>query len=173
VEGDVAVVAWLGYDPPDNLFTAAGTRSAEAGAPLLNRFVDGVHAAHEPGDSHRVVVAHSYGAPLVGLAASQGHLNVNDIIVAGAPGMQVPNAAGLNIDPARVWAGMAADDPILLGSGMVHNTDPHLDSFGANRFRVDTHGHSDYWRPNSESLRNQALILIGEYNRVTREVAPR
>jgi hypothetical protein len=34
---------------------------------------------------------------------------------------------------------------------------------------VDTEGHSAYWTPNTESLANQAAIVVGRYNQVTLE----
>ncbi len=44
---------------------------------------------------------------------------------------------------------------------------PSVEGFGANRFAVDTSGHSDYWNNNSESLTNQARILVGAYDKTT------
>jgi hypothetical protein len=94
-------------------------------------------------------------------------LAVDDIIVAGSPGMRVDNAGQLNIDPRHVWAGRAADDLVPVIGPLSHDTAPHTEAFGANRFHVDTSGHTAYWRPDSESLRNQAHILVGQYDRVT------
>jgi hypothetical protein len=165
--GDVAVVAWLGYDTP-GLLDARSGRSADAAAPALDRFIDGVHAAQTV-DGERRVVAHSYGSTVVGVAASRGDgLAVNDIVVAGSPGMRVPDAGHLQMLPGgRVWAGAAGDDAVTQWGPLAHGRAPHEEDFGAMRFRVDTEGHSDYWRPGSESLRNQAWILLGRYDRVT------
>ncbi|HEX6685316.1 MAG TPA: alpha/beta hydrolase [Candidatus Limnocylindrales bacterium] len=169
VEGDVAVVAWVGYDTP-GVVTSPAHGYADTAAPVLDRFVDGTQVAQEAEgtQSHRTVVGHSYGSSVVGLAASQGNgLAVHDIIVAGSPGMRVPDATHLNIDPRHVWAGRASDDPIPVIGPISHGPAPHTEAFGANRFHVDTSGHVDYWRPGSESLRNQAHILVGQYDRVT------
>jgi hypothetical protein len=38
------------------------------------------------------------------------------------------------------------------------------------QFHVDTHGHSDYWKQGSESLLNQARIVVGKYDQVTERV---
>jgi len=173
VEGDVAVIAWLGYDTPgypDSILQDAADRAA----PTLDRFVDGTRVAQEGAGnttSHRTIIGHSYGSTVVGLAASTGNgLDVDDIIVAGSPGMRVPDAGHLNIDPRHVWVGKAADDNLVpVGGQIFHDPAPHRESFGANRFYVDTEGHSGYWRPDSQSLRNQALIMIGDYERVRLE----
>ncbi len=167
VTGDVAVVAWLGYDAPETLNAGAGGR-AEAGAPLLDRFVDGLRVSHDTSSSHVTVVGHSYGSTVVGTAASRGDgLATDDIITAGSPGMRVDNVADLRIDARHVWAGHAEGDDVSgwMG-GWAHNTEPHRPEFGANRYVVDTTGHSDYWRPDSQSLLNQARIVTGMYDRV-------
>jgi hypothetical protein len=168
-DGDVAVVAWLGYDTPGQDASAVRGHHAEAGAPLLDRFTDGLRTAHEPGDARLTIVGHSYGSTVVGTAASQGDgLAADDIIVAGSPGMRVDNVSDLKIDPKHVWAGAAEGDDVSGWlSHFAHGPEPHEEEFGANRYHVDTTGHSDYWKPDSESLRNQALIVIGEYDRVT------
>jgi hypothetical protein len=167
--GDVAVVAWLGYDTP-GLFDAPSDERARAAAPVLDRFVDGLHAS-QTADGERRVVAHSYGSTVVGVAASQGNgLAVHDIVVAGSPGMRVPDAGHLQMLPGgRVWAGAADNDAVTQWGPLAHGRAPHTDAFGAMRFQVDTEGHSGYWRPGSESLRNQAWILLGQYDRVTLE----
>jgi hypothetical protein len=169
VQGDVAVVAWLGYDTP-GLVTAELHGYADTAAPALDRFVDGTQVAQEAvgTESHRTIIGHSYGSTVVGLAASQGNgLAVDDIIVAGSPGMRVDSVNDLRIDPRHVWAGAAADDYVPTIGPLSHDTAPHTEGFGANRFHVDTSGHSEYWRPGSESLRNQAHIMVGQYDRVT------
>jgi pimeloyl-ACP methyl ester carboxylesterase len=44
-----------------------------------------------------------------------------------------------------------------------HGPDPSLSEFGANRFGVDpAGGHSDYFKPNSESISNIAKIVAGQ-----------
>jgi hypothetical protein len=166
--GDVAVVAWLGYDTPGANPGALGGGHANAGAPLLDRFVDGLRTSHEGERGHLTVVGHSYGSTVVGTASSGGYgFAADDIVVAGSPGMRVDNVSDLNIDARHVWAGAAKGDDISGWlSGFAHNTEPHKEEFGANRFTTDTTGHSDYWKPNSESLRNQARIVVGMYDRV-------
>ncbi len=178
-DGDVAVIAWLGYDTP-GVLDAPGHGASSAAAPVLDRFVDGTLVAQQAegnDQSHRTIIGHSYGSAALGVAASQGNgLAVHDIIVAGSPGMHVATAAELNIDPRHVWAGRGDYDfvpnigPPSHGAPGVwppsSGTAPHSPEFGANRFTVDTTGHTAYWTPGSESLRNQAHILVGQYNEV-------
>ncbi|MEV4641327.1 hypothetical protein AB0J80_28690 [Actinoplanes sp. NPDC049548] len=47
-----------------------------------------------------------------------------------------------------------------------HDISPHSADFGANSYQVDTSGHSGYWDDNTESLKNQARVLVGEYRQV-------
>jgi hypothetical protein len=168
--GDVAVVAWLGYDPPqinESLPTAVVDHRADAGAVPLDNFVSGLRAAHNASPDHITAIGHSYGSLVIGDAASHGHhLAVDDIVTAGSPGMGVDHATDLGVDPHHVWVGAAPDDPISGTAGFVHGTAPQDSSFGANQYRVDTHGHSGYWDENSDSLTNQARVVSGSYDRV-------
>ena len=166
---DIAVVAWVDYDAPEVDLSAVGSGRAEAGAPVLDRFVDGLNTSHQGGPGHVTAIGHSYGSTVVGEAASTGDgLGVQDIVVAGSPGMRVDDVDGLQIDPRHVWAGQAEGDAIAGWAGFfVHDNEPSDADFGANRYHVDTEGHSAYWEPDSQSLRNQAAVVVGQYDKVT------
>ncbi|MEH0973323.1 alpha/beta hydrolase [Micromonospora sp. CPCC 205546] len=185
---DVSVVAWLGYDTPsanlDIVSAVFGARS-EAGARALDGFVDGLRASHDDGPSHLTAIGHSYGSTVLGEAASNGDgLAVDDLIAVGSPGMRVENAGEFNVDPRHVWAGAAADDTVvarpeetvgwldgvpvvgdwLLDSVVgIHGPAPHEPEFGGNVLEVDTSGHSGYWAQNSQMLRSQAAVIVGDY----------
>ncbi len=170
VHHDVAVVYWLGYDTP-GVVGAMGDRAARDGARDFTTFVDGLRATNQQGvgPNHVTAIGHSYGSTVVAEAALAGGLNVDDIIAAGSPGMHTDRAANLNLDPRHVWGGLAEGD--LIGGGLgdlnfVHGEEPTDAAFGGNRFEVDTRGHSGYWTENSASLRNQAFIVVGQYDRV-------
>jgi hypothetical protein len=45
-----------------------------------------------------------------------------------------------------------------------HGISPHEPEFGANQYAVDTSGHSAYWTPGSQSLQNQAAVIVGRYS---------
>jgi hypothetical protein len=184
---DVAVVAWLGYDPPsldDDIVTAVAGGKSRAGAQALDGFVNGLHAAHTGGGpDHITAIGHSYGSTVLGEAASTGNgLAVTDIVAAGRPGTRVEHAAAFNVATDHVWAGAAADDnfvarpentaakiPIigdLIGGAAnqnIHGPGPHYPAFGGNVLTIDTHGHSGYWDADSISLQSQAAIVLGDY----------
>jgi hypothetical protein len=187
---DVATVMWLGYDAPETDTSVVKSERSKQGGQALDRFVDGLRATHEGGPHHVTAVGHSYGSTVVAEAALQGNgLAVDDIVVAGSPGMHTDRASDLNIngceDDKHVWAGSAKGDPVSdfsgdggfgwlkwvspLLSGTVegnHGQSPHREDFGANRYKVDTEGHSDYWKKDSESLSNQARVIVGQYSDV-------
>ena len=186
---DVATVAWLGYDSPDNI-GATMRNAAEAGAPALQRFLEGV----DPGRERAVtVIAHSYGSVLAGVAAGSG-LDANDLVFVGSPGTTLESAgdAVLRTD-GRVWSALAENDPIALGINpseypwwvpppftlpwlgadvwndgaeeLWHGTNPANDQFGARRITTDgSSGHSSYFE--SGSLENLARIVAGLYSEV-------
>lgn len=185
---DVAVVAWLGYDPPSldtDIFSAAFGSKSEAGARALDGFVNGLRASHDGAASHVTVIGHSYGSTVLGEAASTGDgLAADDVIALGSPGMRVDNADEFNVNAQHVWAGAAADDTLvarpeenaryLLGAPIVggwlaatavgiHGPAPHNAEFSGNVLQIDTPGHSGYWENGSQSLRSQAAIVLGHY----------
>jgi hypothetical protein len=168
---DVAVVWWLGYDAPTEV-NAIGYGASHDGAAAFAPFVEGLRATHQPSNDpyHVTAVGHSYGSGVIAESAMTGRLAVDDIVTAGSPGMHTDHADDLNIDPRHVWAGEAEGDLIadelggLLG---IHGQEPTDPDFGANRYQVDTQGHSAYWTEGSQSLTNQANIVVGQYARVS------
>jgi hypothetical protein len=191
VAGDVATVMYLGYDAPEMDLSAALDNRAKDGAESLDRFVDGVHATNQTAEGpHLTAIGHSYGSVMVATAVRDEGLAVTDMITAGSPGLGVDNVRGLDIDPRHVWVGTAPDDPVSNPHGYadtlprwirgdVHNVadlyehghgpNPHDPAFGANRYHVDTSGHSDYFENDSLSLFNQAAVLVGQYDVVLLE----
>ncbi len=111
----VAVVAWLGYNPPEGVGLAAVREDrAAAGARALVSFVDTLTAAHPA--AAITVIGHSYGSVVAGLAAPRLGPNVHDIIAIGSPGMGVDKRADLHTDgprsgPARPRATGRAGSP--------------------------------------------------------------
>jgi hypothetical protein len=193
---DVSTVMWLGYDAPEADTSVVLSDRSKQGAGVLTPFVDGLRATHDGGAYHVTAVGHSYGSTVVGEAALGGGLRVDDIVTAGSPGMHTDHARNLNIAPEHVWAGSASDDPVsnpgghahwvqaganvlfgplggqVAGPALVdaeddgHGPSPHYQDFGANRYVTDTPGHSRYWDENSQSLRNQASVVVGFYGDV-------
>ncbi|MGW0736930.1 alpha/beta hydrolase [Streptomyces sp. NPDC002851] len=158
-----AVIAWVGYTTPVGLGPDAATgRLAEAGAPRLARFVQGLRAAGGPAPA---LFCHSYGSVVCGLAAPE--LPASDLVVSGSPGMHADDVTELHTS-ARVWAARDAGDwidsiPNVELFGLGHGTDPTDPSFGARRVpatRAD--GHTGYFVPGTDSLHVFARIATGE-----------
>ncbi|MGW4273441.1 alpha/beta hydrolase [Streptomyces seoulensis] len=183
-----STITWIGYDAPqDILLDSPRTSYAYDAAPKLNSFLDGLQTAQGGADaSHTTVIGHSYGTTVIG-AATKGHdLAADDIVVAGSPGMLVGDADDLDVGKQHVWSEAASSDPVpymgrdFLGGqkwgvatwhGVPYDagyltTIPSDEAFGAHRMDVDTSGHSGYWDQGSQSLKNQAAVVVGQYNKV-------
>jgi pimeloyl-ACP methyl ester carboxylesterase len=159
---DVAVISWLGYDPPEGLGPAAATEGrARAGAERLTTFVRDV--LRQRPDATVTLIGHSYGSLVVGLAAR--HLpEVPDVIALGAPGLGVEHAADLG--GAHVWSALAAHDWIrripqvrILGLGL--GTRPSSPGFGATALPTGgVEGHDYYLVEGSATLRAVSDIVL-------------
>jgi pimeloyl-ACP methyl ester carboxylesterase len=161
----VAVVAWLGYDPPDGLGVGAlRWDSAAEGARLLVRFVDAVLTAQPRAGV--IVVGHSYGAVVAGLAAADLDARVTDLVAVAGPGMGGDRVADLRTG-ARVWAAEAPEDwirrvPGVRLFGLGHGRRPADPRFGARRLPTGgVTGHDGYLVPGTESLAAIARIAAG------------
>jgi pimeloyl-ACP methyl ester carboxylesterase len=167
----VAVVAWLGYDPPDGLGLDAVRRDlAAAGARALTRFVAALLAARPTATV--TLVGHSYGALVLGLAAPDLDARVHDLVALAGSGMGVAHARDLRTG-ARVWAAEAPDDWIRRVPGvrvlsLGHGTRPADPSFGALPLPVaGVAGHDGYLVPGTATLRALALVVLGRASEVT------
>ncbi|POX41813.1 hypothetical protein C3486_07675 [Streptomyces sp. Ru73] len=185
---NVSTVTWIGYDAPQSVVPEAMERHwAHEGAPKLNHFLYGLQTVQGgPGASHITVIGHSYGSTVVGAASEQGDMAADDIVVAGSPGMLVPEADDLDVGRDHVWSEAAGNDNVPAGGKMAglggqqpidraHDMPPYSGheqnvpsdrAFGAHRMRVDTEGHSGYWDRGSTSLKNQATVVVGQYDKV-------
>lgn len=85
----VAVVSWLGYDPPDRLWEALDVGPASDGAAALRRTVEDLR---DDGATTVVVLGHSYGGVVAGRAAAHG-LRARAVVQLGSPGSGEPGAA--------------------------------------------------------------------------------
>jgi pimeloyl-ACP methyl ester carboxylesterase len=157
----VAVVAWLGYDPPEGLSLEAGRDlRARSGAEELIAFVRTL-----PDRAAVTLIGHSYGALVVGLAAP--HLpRVADVVALGAPGMGAPTAAALG--GTRVWSALAADDwirrvPQLRLGHLGHGRRPSAAAFGALPLPTGgVSGHDGYLCPGSATLDAVTAVVLGQ-----------
>jgi pimeloyl-ACP methyl ester carboxylesterase len=119
----VAVVSWLGYDPPDHLIAGLSRSPAALGG---RRLAADVAGWRRDGAERIVVVGHSYGA-LVAARASASGMRADELVVLGAPGLGVADRSSLRLAPgAELWAAAARTDVIglLARLGVVHGPDP-------------------------------------------------
>ncbi|MEU5098818.1 alpha/beta hydrolase [Streptomyces sp. NPDC020996] len=166
-ETRTAVIAWADYTAPAGLgIDSATAMRAENGAVRLNALVRAL-----PGTAPVTLFCHSYGSVVCGVAAHALPRRVADIAVAASPGMRVQRASGLRTS-ARVWSMRNATDwvqdvPYLEVGGLGHGADPVAASFGARVLSADgAKGHSGYFQPGTQSLRNFADIGVGAYGSV-------
>lgn len=181
-----AVIAWLGYDAPDELPNASSGDYADGGKGALAGFQDGLRATHQGDPSHNTVLGHSYGTTVVGYAARDGGLNADDLAFIASPGVGVDSVGELHLDGVdqaqigqHVHATVAEHDIIhaanreILGHDIMHGQDPADKEFGGQVFTSDpgtagplgmftTEAHSEYWEDNNPSLKNLGRIIAGK-----------
>lgn len=157
-----AVIAWADYTSPGGLGVEAATgQLAEAGAVRLRALTESL-----PSGASVSLFCHSYGSAVCGVAARHLPSSVEDIAVAGSPGMRAGSLAGLGTH-ARVWAMRDADDwiqdvPYLEVGGLGHGADPVDPAFGSRILSAQgAQGHAGYFAPGTQSLNNFALVGVG------------
>ncbi|MFI5776956.1 alpha/beta hydrolase [Nocardia sp. NPDC051570] len=134
-----SVIAWFGYDSPPELVNATQQHYADAAAPNLDRFQDGLRASHEGQPSYNTVVGHSYGTTVVGDAAGHGHsLNADASVFVASPGTTLDGAGDANLTGVpheemskHIFATRAEHDPVpaLYPDSQVARYIPGLDDF--------------------------------------------
>ncbi|MFJ6750539.1 MULTISPECIES: alpha/beta hydrolase [unclassified Streptomyces] len=157
-----AVIAWADFTSPAGVGVEAATGKLAADAAVrLRELVSAL-----PRSSSVSLFCHSYGSVVCGVAARDLPSNVEDIAVAGSPGMRTESSAGLGTH-ARVWAMRDSDDwiadvPNLEFGGLGHGADPVDPSFGSRVLSAEgAVGHAGYFAPGTTSLRNFALVGVG------------
>jgi pimeloyl-ACP methyl ester carboxylesterase len=187
-EGDVATVAWIGYQTP-TVVNIAGLDLAYQGRDVLTGSVQGLDAvraatAQAPADGPYVsIVAHSYGSTAAMLALQENDITVDALVLVGSPGSPAKSVDDLKVAGGNVWVAAAATDPVPRSG--VFGSQPLDDDFGATKFSVvattdpitgeqldDINGHVYYFWPGTTSVRNTALIAIGRGDLATTDTAP-
>lgn len=160
--GRLAVVVWLGYDPPRSVdLVAAREDRARTGAAALVRFARGLTA--ERPRATIALIGYSYGSTVIGVAAHQLPAQVTDIAAIGSPGMGVDRAVQLGTE-ARLWAGLSVNDkmrfvPGIRILGLGHGRQPADPAFGATVISTsDVIDHDHYLHPGTDSLDHLAAI---------------
>ncbi|MFB8281025.1 putative alpha/beta hydrolase [Nocardia colli] len=173
-----AVLAWMGYDSPENGLTAvlrADPTAVRAGGDLLARDVAGLQATHQ-GTSHLTTVGHSAGAMVIADAGASGQLRADDAVVLGPVSTdEAHSAADFHLaDRGHVYVGEVSNDLNAHGGhiylGGPDSTDPE---YGAIRIKAETPAsysgalyysgaaHLHYFTAGSESLYATADITSG------------
>jgi len=179
----LATVAWLGYATP-SWRSVASTAHAERGAPQLRAALRGLHAARTaaavdgtPLDLHLTVVGHSYGS-LAAAVALREPTGTDDAVLVGSPGVGTTTAAEVGVPAGHVFVGESTEDDVAELAWF--GADPGGRDFGAATMQTDggvdpvsgaelraTRGHSEYFDLHTESVRNIALVAIGQAHLVT------
>ena len=173
----VAVVAWMGYETPD-LTSIATLDLAERGADVLASAIDGLKADRSADPPYISIVAHSYGSTTALISLSKYALDIDALTVIGSPGSAVTSVDELSVRDGNVFVGEAAWDPVP--NTAYFGRDPGAAGFGAKHMNVGggldlitneilgaSVGHNGYFSAGSESVRNLALIGIGQGQLVT------
>ena len=187
-----ASILWLGYDAPNVVTDASDIAYADHAGADLDRFTDGLRATHEGTPSNTTLIGHSYGTTVIGTAARDHGLDVNNMIMVASPGVGVDNAAALGIPADHVWATRADSDPIgmakdpsdaawslipavagyrfLTGydTDLLFGADPSGEDFGGHSFSSGlSSGHTGYWDEGNPARDNIANIITGHPENVS------
>ena len=172
-----SVILWSGYDSPPTIAEAGFDRYADAAAPALDAFQDGLRASHDGPASHNVVIGHSYGSTVIGAATTDGgSLNVDDLVFVASPGVDAERVSELRLDTTaeadmgeHVYATTAFWDPVqLIPRALgIHGFDPADPTFGAQVFTSAPGSpglavHSDYWNAENPALKTLGRIISGK-----------
>jgi len=152
----LAVVAWLGYDAPDDLpsVEVLSRRQAVEGASHLVGLLDGLAL----GADRRVsIVAHSYGTVLVGQALRDG-ARAENVLVMGSPGLGVTRERDFHRGDRTDFFTMEAPGDLVTTSH-IFGTDPNRAGSGFTRLETGGHGHSSYLAEGSLSLFNAVAVI--------------
>jgi pimeloyl-ACP methyl ester carboxylesterase len=146
--GDSAVIDFLGYDAPDwspdEILGVAGEQRAAEGAAALADLVASLRSRGVPRDQI-VVVGHSYGSVVGGLALSEFDLDVAKFVALGSPGLGtgIARRSDLGRPEVEIVAVAATGDVVRHAPG--HGADPADPGFGAETFPTgNSTGHSGY-----------------------------
>jgi pimeloyl-ACP methyl ester carboxylesterase len=169
-----AVVVWLDYESPEGIREAMSKTPAEAGGPRLATFMAELDELKLPA-AKVTLVGHSYGTDVVGQGLLHG-AHPDRVVLTGSPGITkyVDEATDLVPPPTRLYVERAPGDYVSYTQW--HGPDPA--SFPdairmatndqlANDEAVSVHWHNEYYRPNSEALRNIGRVVRGDLASIT------
>lgn len=182
-EHDIAVVAWIGYEAP-NFFAVVSDANADRGSYQFATAIRGYRANNVDSSEKTflAVFAHSYGSTTVMNAVKRENLGIDAFAMYGSAGVpaDIGQVSDLHIPHHQVWVGETRDDRLApIGRTVGRRPDPAQWSdvmhFATDGGVIDpetgemlqaAHGHSQYVQPETESLRNMAMIGINASSRV-------
>lgn len=163
-----SVIAWQDYDSPDwNIPGPADDYNYKSAAKDLRDFQVGLRETHDGGPSRNTLIGHSYGGPVVGHAADQDNVKIDNLVHVASPG----SGQGLGGDAGdyqgnpKVWATNGGND--VVGLLPVHGDNPVNDWHGSTKFDSGGATHTSYWdeKPFQDNI---SRIITGKYDEVTR-----
>lgn len=161
----VALIAWLGYDAPDDApsIQVLSDKQARKGGKDLFRAVEGLSL--KPGQQV-ILIAHSYGTVVLGVALKAG-IQAQRVLVMGSPGMLINNPTELDRgDNIELFTMEAPGD--LVTDLERFGQDPNEADSGFTRLETGKErGHSSYLSAGSVSLVNAAAVLTGQTGSAT------
>jgi hypothetical protein len=170
-----AVVVWLDYESPQGIREAMSKEAGLEGGPRLAAFMNSLPAMKLP-EAKVTLVGHSYGSEVVGQSLLNG-AHADRVVLTGSPGIDkhVDHATDMVAPPTRVYTERAPGDYVSYTQW--HGPDP-ADFPDAIRMAtadpvqndeaVSVHWHNEYYRTNSESLRNVGRVVRGDLAHITR-----
>jgi hypothetical protein len=171
---ETAVVVWLDYDSPKGLVEAASKEAALEGGPRLAEFLTELDELKAE-DAEVTAVAHSYGTDVLGEALLAG-AQPKRVVMTGSPGIAkyIDKAADFVPPPTRLYVERAPGDYVAYSEW--HGPDPATfpDAIRmatndplVNDEAVSVHWHDEYYRTNSEALRNIGRVVRGDLGSIT------
>jgi hypothetical protein len=164
-----AAVLWLDYDSPQGLREAASKKAAIEAGPALRRFTAGLDTERLP-EAKVSLIGHSYGTDVVGQGMLQG-VRVDRVVLTGSPGITkfVNQASDFVPTPTRLYVERAPGDYVSYSEwhGPDPATFPDAIRMATNDEAVSVHWHNEYYRQNSEALRNIGRVVRGDLGHIT------
>jgi len=164
-----AALVWLDYDSPQGLREAASKKAAIQAGPALRRFNAGLDTERLP-EAKVTLVGHSYGTDVVGQGMLQG-VRVDRVVLTGSPGITkfVNQSSDFVPTPTRLYVERAPGDYVSYSEwhGPDPATFPDAIRMATNDEAVSVHWHNEYYRPNSEALRNIGRVVRGDLAHIT------
>lgn len=171
-DAHVATVAWIGYETPSMVnFTTLDL--AYQGRDAIAATINGLRELRGTQQPYLAVLAHSYGSTATMLALTDFGLDIDALVLVGSPGSSAQSVGDLGVAGDNVYVGEANWDQVK--DSAFFGPDPGSAAFGAHSFSVnggldpltgmtllESTGHNEYFAAGTESMRNIALISLGQ-----------